>query len=132
MTLSEHRSLVSRRALGRKLTHVANASVTDVLKEIGDTKNLPATRRIGFTGPPGVGKSTLISALAGHRLRQCGTETIAVLAIDPTSPITGGSILGDRIRMDAIAELPGLFIRSVASRSAHNGLCERSDSLPSG
>lgn len=129
MTLGGHGPLVSRRALGRELTRVANASVTDVLKEIGDTKNLPATRRIGFTGPPGAGKSTLISALAAHRLLQCGTGTIAVLAIDPTSPITGGSILGDRIRMDAIAELPGLFIRSVASRSAHNGLCENAIDL---
>ena len=81
MTLGGHGPLVSRRALGRELTRVANASVTDVLKEIGDTKNLPATRRIGFTGPPGACKSTLISALAAHRLLQCGTGTIAVIGL---------------------------------------------------
>ena len=49
---------------------------------------------------------------------------MAILAIDPSSPVSGGSILGDRIRMDRIADLPGLFIRSLSSRGARNGLCD--------
>jgi LAO/AO transport system kinase len=109
--------------LGRELTRITDAPVRDVLREIGDAKFF-ATRRIGFTGPPGAGKSTLISALAAHRLDNSGIENLGVLAIDPTSPVSGGSILGDRIRMDAVAAQPGLFIRSVPSRGANNGLCE--------
>ncbi|WP_099866854.1 GTP-binding protein [Pararhizobium haloflavum] len=112
-----------RRAIARELSRVVNAPVGDVLAEIGDASTASA-RRIGITGPPGGGKSTLISALAAHRLEKNRDRTVAVLAIDPTSPLSGGSILGDRIRMDAIADLPRLFIRSVPSRGARNGLCD--------
>jgi LAO/AO transport system kinase len=112
-----------RRAIARELSRVLNAPVADVLAEIGDAMEAPA-HRIGVTGPPGGGKSTLISALAARRLEEQPGRTVAVLAIDPTSPVSGGSILGDRIRMDAIATLAGLFIRSVPSRGATNGLCD--------
>lgn len=75
---------------------------------------------IGLTGAPGAGKSTLTSALIGL-LRGEGTE-VAVLAIDPSSPFTGGAILGDRVRMQDHANDPGVFIRSMATRGHLGGL----------
>ena len=75
---------------------------------------------VGLTGAPGAGKSTLTSALIGH-LRWLGEE-VAVLAIDPSSPFTGGAILGDRVRMQDHATDPGVFIRSMATRGHLGGL----------
>ncbi|MDQ3738139.1 MAG: methylmalonyl Co-A mutase-associated GTPase MeaB [Actinomycetota bacterium] len=75
---------------------------------------------VGMTGAPGGGKSTLVSAMIGH-LRSLGTEP-AVLAIDPSSPFSGGAILGDRVRMQDHATDPGVFIRSMASRGHLGGL----------
>ncbi len=75
---------------------------------------------IGVTGPPGAGKSTLTDRLIA-RVRRDGAE-IGVLAVDPTSPFTGGAILGDRIRMQGHATDPGVFIRSMASRGHLGGL----------
>jgi LAO/AO transport system kinase len=77
---------------------------------------------IGVTGAPGAGKSTLIDAYIGT-LRQRG-HTVAVAAVDPTSPLSGGAILGDRVRMRRHAEDEGVFIRSVASRGHLGGLSE--------
>lgn len=117
-----------RRAVARDISRVANASVSEVLATLGDRSAAGSGRRIGVTGPPGAGKSTLIAALAGHRA-DAGVAPLGVLAIDPTSPLSGGSILGDRIRMDRIAGLPGLFLRSLPSRSARNGLCDNLEDL---
>ena len=75
---------------------------------------------VGLTGAPGAGKSTLTSALITH-LRSLG-EQVAVLAIDPSSPFTGGAILGDRVRMQDHATDPGVFIRSMATRGHLGGL----------
>jgi GTPase len=75
---------------------------------------------VGITGAPGSGKSTLTSALVGH-VRSTGAE-VAVLAIDPSSPFTGGAILGDRVRMQDHATDPGVFIRSMATRGHLGGL----------
>ena len=75
---------------------------------------------VGLTGAPGAGKSTLTSALIGH-LRSMDIE-LAVLAIDPSSPFTGGAILGDRVRMQDHATDPGVFIRSMATRGHLGGL----------
>ncbi len=75
---------------------------------------------VGLTGAPGAGKSTLTSATIGH-LRGMGEE-VAVLAIDPSSPFTGGAILGDRVRMQDHATDPGVFIRSMATRGHLGGL----------
>ncbi|HQZ34948.1 MAG TPA: methylmalonyl Co-A mutase-associated GTPase MeaB [Ilumatobacteraceae bacterium] len=75
---------------------------------------------VGLTGAPGAGKSTLTSALIGH-VRASGQE-VAVLAIDPSSPFTGGAILGDRVRMQDHATDPGVFIRSMATRGHLGGL----------
>ena len=79
---------------------------------------------IGVTGPPGSGKSTLVNALALH-FRQAMAEhqpTVAIIAVDPTSPFSGGAILGDRIRMRDLAGDRGIFIRSMASRGNLGGL----------
>src|SRR5436305_5220657 len=81
-------------------------------------------RVIGITGPPGAGKSTLVDRLA-RRIRQRG-ETVGILAVDPTSPFTGGALLGDRIRMSAIYTDPGVFIRSMSTRGAMGGLARAS------
>jgi LAO/AO transport system kinase len=75
---------------------------------------------IGLTGSPGTGKSTLADRLIGH-FRQRG-KTVGVVAVDPTSPFSGGAILGDRIRMQAHATDPGVFIRSLATRGSLGGL----------
>src|SRR2546427_199583 len=77
---------------------------------------------VGFTGPPGVGKSTLIGALTKAR-REAGRE-VAVLSIDPSSPFTQGALLGDRIRLTEHFLDPGVFIRSMANRGALGGLSE--------
>lgn len=77
-------------------------------------------RIIGITGPPGVGKSTLIDRLIDH-CRQAG-QTVAVLAIDPSSPISGGALLGDRVRMQRHSDDAGVFIRSLATRRHYGGL----------
>ncbi len=76
--------------------------------------------RVGDTGPPGAGKSTLTAALA-ERLRQDG-RTVGIVAVDPTSPFTGGALLGDRIRMTKVSTDPGVFIRSMASRGSLGGI----------
>ena len=76
--------------------------------------------RVGVTGPPGSGKSTLTNALV-EKLRE-REETVGILAIDPSSPFTGGALLGDRIRMEDRTSDPGVYIRSMASRSSHGGL----------
>lgn len=75
---------------------------------------------VGITGPPGAGKSTLVDRLTS-RLRAQG-KTVGVIAVDPTSPFTGGAILGDRIRMQAHATDPAVFIRSMATRGHLGGL----------
>jgi LAO/AO transport system kinase len=75
---------------------------------------------IGVTGPPGAGKSTLVNAMI-IALRSSG-QTVGVIAVDPSSPISGGAILGDRIRMTAAANDDGVFVRSLASKGALGGL----------
>jgi LAO/AO transport system kinase len=108
------------RALARAITRVEN-------DEPGATELLAALRPhlgrasiVGVTGPPGAGKSTLIGALIAE-LRRRG-RTVGVLAVDPSSPISGGAILGDRLRMSAHTGDPGVFVRSIASRGHLGGL----------
>ena len=86
----------------------------------GFHSRLGHARRIGITGPPGAGKSTLTTALVAA-FRASGL-TVGVVAVDPTSPFTGGALLGDRIRMESVALDPGVFIRSMATRGSLGGL----------
>jgi LAO/AO transport system kinase len=108
------------RALARLLSLVENGSpgVRSVIKEL--LPHAGGTRIIGLTGSPGVGKSTVTGALVSA-FRAAGAR-IAVLAVDPTSPFTGGALLGDRVRMQQHATDEGVFIRSMASRGHLGGL----------
>jgi LAO/AO transport system kinase len=81
---------------------------------------LGRARRVGITGPPGAGKSTLVERLVAA-YRQAGLR-VAVVAVDPTSPFTGGALLGDRIRMESVALDHGVYIRSMGSRGSLGGL----------
>ncbi len=83
--------------------------------------------RIGFTGPPGAGKSSLLNRLTG-RFRE-KDHRIGIIAVDPTSPFTGGAFLGDRIRMQAHSEDPEVFVRSLASRGSLGGISNCTDEV---
>ena len=107
-------------ALARGISHVENESDGfEALLERLDGRTGRA-RRIGITGPPGAGKSTLTAALTRHYLDQ--SLKVGIVAVDPTSPFTGGALLGDRIRMGELSTEPGVFIRSMASRGSLGGL----------
>src|SRR4029077_4496598 len=84
---------------------------------------------VGITGAPGAGKSTLVAALGSEARKPdapCGPRPVAVIAVDPSSPITGGAILGDRVRMQIHASDRDVFIRSMASRGHAGGLAATS------
>jgi LAO/AO transport system kinase len=109
-----------RRALARLLTAVENRSP---VAEAALRRLYPkagSAHLVGITGPPGAGKSTLVAALIAE-LRRVG-RSVAVIAVDPSSPITGGALLGDRVRMQAYASDDGVFIRSMAARGHSGGL----------
>jgi LAO/AO transport system kinase len=113
-----------RLALARLLTAVENGTP---IAEAAMRRLYPAAGRahlVGITGPPGSGKSTLVAALIAE-VRSAG-RTVAVIAVDPSSPITGGALLGDRVRMQAHAGDDGVFIRSMASRGHAGGLAATS------
>lgn len=118
------RAPLDRRALARALTALANASGTELARQPQRTEEGWHARRIGLTGAPGAGKSTLAGQLGVHRARD---RRLGILAVDPSSPRSGGAILGDRIRMDDLPGSSELYIRSIGSRSASDGL---SDNLP--
>ncbi|WP_047868506.1 methylmalonyl Co-A mutase-associated GTPase MeaB [Nocardiopsis sp. RV163] len=109
-----------RRALARAITLVENGSAA--LREImaGLAPHTGRARVVGFTGSPGVGKSTTTNAVV--RAARAKGLTVAVLAVDPSSPFTGGALLGDRVRMQEHATDPGVFIRSMANRGHLGGL----------
>jgi len=115
---------LDRHALGQRLSRLANATPAELVNLQRAEACATQARRIGLTGPPGAGKSTLAGHLALHRGRD---RRLGVIAVDPSSPKSGGAILGDRIRMDELAGSAELYIRSIGSRSAHDGL---SDNLP--
>ena len=108
------------RALSRALTLLERGSpdAGSVMEQLDPHTGNAYT--VGITGPPGVGKSTLVDRLAEH-LRAQGL-TVGILAVDPTSPFTGGALLGDRIRMQRHYLDEGVFIRSVATRGQSGGL----------
>ena len=110
-----------RRALARVLTRVEDGS-EDRLREIVALlhPHTGSAQMVGITGSPGVGKSTLTSALIGE-WRGRG-KSVAVLAVDPSSPFSGGALLGDRVRMQDHVMDPGVYVRSMASRGHLGGL----------
>jgi LAO/AO transport system kinase len=113
-----------RRALARLLTAVENHTpvAEHALRHLYPLAG--AAHLVGITGPPGAGKSTLVAALIAElRLRD---RSVAVVAVDPSSPITGGALLGDRVRMQSYAADDGVFIRSMASRGHAGGLAATS------
>ena len=116
---------VDERTLARMATGIENRNPQALA--MLETLEPGHARVVGITGPPGAGKSTLVAALAGA-LRQRG-KTVAILAVDPTSHISGGAILGDRIRMQQHHGDSGIFIRSLATRGAAGGLARASADL---
>ncbi|HEV8579385.1 MAG TPA: methylmalonyl Co-A mutase-associated GTPase MeaB [Thermoanaerobaculia bacterium] len=118
--------LLSRqpRALGRAISIVEDGGEgqRELIRRVYSAAG--KAKVVGVTGPPGAGKSTLVDRLA--RLCRKRGETVGILAVDPTSPFTGGAILGDRIRMQSLYTDPGVFIRSMATRGAMGGLARAS------
>ncbi len=107
-------------ALARAISIVENGRPGFEALLSGIHGRLGRAQRIGITGPPGAGKSTLTHELAAA-CRARGL-TVAIVAVDPTSPFTGGALLGDRIRMESVSLDPGVFIRSMATRGSLGGL----------
>lgn len=107
-------------ALARAISVVENErpGFQELLHEVMSTG--PVAARVGFTGPPGAGKSSLVAAAA--TAYRAADEHVGIVAVDPTSPYSGGALLGDRIRMNDIATDPGIFIRSMATRGSLGGL----------
>jgi LAO/AO transport system kinase len=109
-----------RPALARLMTLVEgrSAAVPEIMSRI-----YPRTGRarvIGITGPPGAGKSTLVDRLATHL--RAADRRVGIVAVDPSSPFSGGAVLGDRIRMQSHFLDPGVFIRSISTRGSHGGI----------
>ncbi len=112
----------NRRAIGRAITLLESRG--DGGREVlaGLYPHTGSAVRLGLTGPPGVGKSTLTGAIVGDRRR--ADRTVGVISVDPTSPFTGGAVLGDRIRLTDHFTDPGVFIRSMGSRGHLGGVSE--------
>jgi LAO/AO transport system kinase len=110
------------RALARAISTVENRAPgwSDLLKAVFPHSG--KARVLGLTGPPGAGKSTLVDQLARFYRRDKDKRTVGIIAVDPTSPYTGGAILGDRIRMQEHFSDPGIYIRSMATRGSLGGL----------
>jgi len=115
---------INRRQIARKISIAENSGgledreLSDIIGNIGNAF------RIGITGPVGAGKSTLINKLALEQ-RSRG-QSIGIIAVDPSSPFTGGAVLGDRVRMTELTLDEGVYIRSLATRGAFGGLTETS------
>ena len=116
-------------ALARAITLVENQrdGFERVLSHAHARLARGAARRVGITGPPGAGKSTLTERLI-QEYRAQGLS-VGVVAVDPTSPFTGGALLGDRIRMESASLDPHVFIRSMATRGAHGGLATTTEEV---
>ncbi len=115
------------RALARAVSLVEDGSAAGVELVKACRKFAGGALRVGVTGPPGAGKSTLVDQMA-RLLRQEG-QTVGVVAVDPSSPYTGGALLGDRIRMQELSGDTGVYIRSMASRGAKGGLAAAVDDV---
>ena len=109
-----------KRAIARTISLVENGTDTTILEKI--FKHTGSAYHVGVTGPPGAGKSTLVNAIAKQMLRK--KKRIGIIAVDPTSPFSGGALLGDRVRMTDLALHENVFIRSMASRGSLGGLAQ--------
>jgi LAO/AO transport system kinase len=122
MTASIVDRIISRdlRAIARAISKIENDApdASEILKALFAHTGKGVT--IGITGAPGAGKSSLVDKLAIHYRAQ--QKTVGVIAVDPSSPFSGGAILGDRIRMQTLANDPGVYIRSMATRGNLGGL----------
>jgi LAO/AO transport system kinase len=116
-------------SLARAISLVENqrSGFEEVLAHVHGRLGQSRTHRIGITGPPGAGKSTLTEQLA-RQFRAAGLK-VAVVAVDPTSPFSGGALLGDRIRMESVSLDPGVFIRSMATRGSLGGLATTTEEV---
>jgi LAO/AO transport system kinase len=116
-------------ALARAITLVENQrdGFERVLSHAHGLLGRNGARRVGITGPPGAGKSTLTEVLIQRFRAQ--RLSVGVVAVDPTSPFTGGALLGDRIRMESVSLDPHVFIRSMATRGAHGGLATTTEEV---
>lgn len=125
--LSQELRQGSPRALSRLITQVENRApgYEQLLDELHPRTG--GALRLGVTGPPGAGKSTLVERLT--REHRAKGRTVAVLACDPSSPFSGGALLGDRVRMAEVADDAGVFIRSVASRDSLGGLSRSTEEV---
>jgi LAO/AO transport system kinase len=122
MLLAERVTAGDPRAIARAISLVEDESpaAADLIRAIfGRTGR---AYLIGVTGPPGAGKSTLVDRIVAHLRKAPQPSTIGVVAVDPTSPFSGGAVLGDRLRMQMHASDPGVFIRSMATRGHLGGL----------
>jgi LAO/AO transport system kinase len=125
-TMTENWALQVRagevRAISRAVTAIENRQPEGekLLQEL--FPHTGQAYRIGITGAPGTGKSTLVDRLAAHYRAQ--RKTVGIIAVDPSSPFTGGAILGDRVRMQGHATDTGIFIRSMATRGSLGGLAQ--------
>ena len=119
-TLAERVLAGDPRAIARAITLVENADPAGVKLVSAIFGRTGRAYLVGITGPPGAGKSTLVDRLIVELRRQ--GRTVGVVAVDPTSPFTGGAVLGDRLRMQAHARDEGVFIRSMATRGHLGGL----------
>ncbi len=117
-----------RLALARLLTQVENNAPDGRAALIELFPYTGKAHLIGVTGAPGTGKSSLVNQLALHYRKMEG-KRIAVVAVDPSSPFTGGAVLGDRVRMRDLSGDPGVFIRSMASRGSLGGLAQATASM---
>jgi LAO/AO transport system kinase len=118
----------NRLALARLLTQVENGLPEGRTALAGLFPHTGRAHLIGVTGAPGTGKSSLVNQLALF-YRRNGHRKIAIIAVDPSSPFTGGAVLGDRVRMRDLAGDPGIFIRSMASRGSLGGIAQATASL---
>jgi len=132
MDLAEQVLAGDRLALARLLTLIENEDAAGLKALSVLYPRAGKAHRIGITGPPGAGKSTLVNRLAQElrgKTMQTPETKVAIVAVDPSSPFTGGAILGDRIRMRDLAGDPGVFIRSMATRGALGGLAKATTDL---
>lgn len=111
-----------RSALARLLSRIERGQETGATMRLLPQEPSAPVSTVGITGAPGAGKSTLLGALLAHAVRM--DERVAALAIDPSSPISGGALLGDRVRMQSVSTDPRVFVRSMASRGRAGGLSD--------